>query len=350
MVAQVDVFFNKAIEAKVSDLYLIGDQYPIARVDGNLLILDEQFMPNAKLDTLLMEILTPAQQQFFVKNRDYDFAYTVAGRRFRVNIHFQNNKLGMVARLIPDTIPPLERLDFTPAMYNFTGLKDGLVLVTGPTGSGKSTTLAAMINYIHQKSSKHIITMEDPIEFVYGEGKSIIEQREIGKDTPTFASALKYALRQDPNVILVGEMRDPETIQATLTAAETGHLVFSTLHTYNAPETIERIISVFPEYKQQQLLVQLASTLRGVISQMLVPKIGGGRVPVREILINTVGVANLIRNHRIEQIKNIMQTSMAEGMLTLDASCNTLFDAKLISQETYDYILEGIARLSRDAK
>lgn len=346
--AQIDVYFKKTIEAKASDMYLIGDQYPIARVDGELLVLDDGFMPNAKLDQLLMEILNAAQQQFFVKNKDYDFAYTVDKRRFRVNIHFQNQKIGLTARLIPATIPPIQQLGFTQTMMDFTGLKDGLVLVTGPTGSGKSTTLGAMVNYIHQNGSKHILTMEDPIEYVYGEGKSIIEQREIGQDTPSFASALKYSLRQDPDVILVGEMRDPETIQATLTAAETGHLVFSTLHTYNAPETIERIISVFPEYKQQQLLIQLASTLRGVVSQVLVPKITGGRVAVREILVNTVGIANLIRGHRIEQIRNLMQTGLSEGMMTMDNNAEDLFNEGLIDDATRNYILEGIARITDD--
>ena len=346
--AEIDVFFKKAIEAEASDMYLIGDQYPIARVDGELLVLDDTFLPNAKLDQFLMEILTKPQQQFYIKNKDYDFAYTIEKRRFRVNIHFQNNKIGLTARLIAEEIPSIERLGFTNVMRDMTTMKDGLVLVTGPTGSGKSTTLGAMVNYIHEKSAKHILTMEDPIEYVYGEGKSIIEQREIGKDTPSFASALKYSLRQDPDVILVGEMRDPETIQATLTAAETGHLVFSTLHTYNAPGTIERIISVFPEHKQQQLLIQLAATLRAVVSQILVPRVGGGRIAVREILLNTVGVANLIRNHRIEQIKNLMQTGSAEGMITMDASVEDLYNNGLITQETYSYILEGIARISDD--
>ena len=347
--AEIDIFFKKTIEAKASDLYLIGDQYPVARVDGQLLVLDDGFLTNPKLDQLLMEILNKAQQQFYIKNKDYDFAYTVEGRRFRVNIHFQNQKIGLAARLIPETVPAIENLGFTKKMMDFTALKDGLVLVTGPTGSGKSTTLAAMVNYIHQNHSKHIITMEDPIEYIYGEGKSIIEQREIGQDTPSFASALKHVLRQDPDVILVGEMRDPETIQATLTAAETGHLVFSTLHTFNAPGTIERIISAFPEYKQKQLLIQLASSLRGVVSQVLVPKASGGRIAVREIMVNTVGIANLIRGHRIEQIRNLMQTGLSEGMMTMDSNVEDLYNENLISEETYRYILDGIARVSDDS-
>ncbi len=346
--ADIDIYFKKAIEAEASDLYLIGDQYPIARVDGDLLVLDDGYLPNSRLDKMLLEILNKGQQKYFISNKDYDFAYEVIDRRFRINIHFQNNKIGLVARLIPDEIPTLDQLNFTNAMKNFTGLKDGLVLLTGPTGSGKSTSLSAMINFIHKTKSKHILTMEDPIEFVYKQGRSIIEQREIGRDTPSFASALKYVLRQDPDVILVGEMRDPETIQATLTAAETGHLVFSTLHTYNAPETIERIISVFPEYKQQQLLIQLAATLRGVVSQMLVPKTTGGRIAAREVMVNTVGVANLIRNHRINQIRNLMQTGKSEGMITIDNHARDLFEEGLIDKETRDYILEGIARITDD--
>jgi len=234
---------------------------------------------------------------------------------------------------VPKVIPGPEELGFDEIIYKITHLKDGLILVTGPSGSGKSTTLACMINIINKERRSHIVTIEDPVEYLFTEEQSIIEQRELGYDTKSFASALKYALRQDPNIIMLGEMRDAETIAAALTAAETGHLVISTLHTSTAAETISRIVDVFPAHQQQQILNQLASTLRAVIAQQLLPKLGGGRVAAREIIINNSAIANLIRRSQIGQIYSVIQTSQKEGMITMNKSIDRLLADGLISED-----------------
>jgi len=248
-------------------------------------------------------------------------------------LHQQSENIGLSARLIPTEIPTPEDLRFEPALLDMTNLLDGLVLVTGPTGSGKTTTIASMIEEINKTRKAHIITIEDPVEFIYKDKKSLIEQREIGVDTNSFANALKHVLRQDPNVILVGEMRDPETISTVLTAAETGHLVFSTLHTLSAAEAIERIVDVFEGSKQKQILIQLSSVLRGVVAQQLLPSKDGGRVPAREILINTPAVSNLVRNNEIGQIKSTIQTGVKEGMSTMENSVKKLLKEGLITEE-----------------
>jgi twitching motility protein PilT len=269
---------------------------------------------------MIYGILTQEQREKLERNLEFDFSYSLPGKgRFRTNIYFQRGSLSAAFRLIPVRIPTLQDLNLPFVLEEFTRKPRGLVLVTGPTGAGKSTTLAALINIINETRMVHIITIEDPIEYLHPHKKSIVNQREVGADTKTFATALKYILRQDPDVILIGEMRDLETISAALTAAETGHLVFATLHTQDAPQTIDRIIDVFPPYQQQQVRIQLAGTLQGVISQqLLVRRDGQGRVPAVEVLVPTAGVRNMIREGKTHQIYTAMQTGQKYGMQTMD--------------------------------
>jgi twitching motility protein PilT len=279
-------------------------------------------------------LLTDPLKERFERNFDVDFSHEFFGERFRINLHRQEGNIGLAARLIPSVIPRPEELGFNETIYNFTHLHDGLILVVGPTGSGKSTTLAGMLDIINQERRAHIVTIEDPIEYLFKEKQSIIEQRELDQDTTSFASALKYALRQDPNVIMVGEMRDLETISAALTAAETGHLVISTLHTATAMETIERIVDVFPENQQKQIITLLSTTLRVVIAQQLLPKIGGGRVAAREIMVNNRAISNLIQTGKWKQIESVIQTNRKEGMMTMDKSIQALQLQGLITKDT----------------
>jgi twitching motility protein PilT len=269
-----------------------------------------------------------------MRKRDIDLSWEFFNNRFRVNLHYQEGRIGLAARLVTRVIPRPEEVRLNETIYNLTHLKDGLVLVTGPSGVGKSTTLAVMLDIINSERSCHIITIEDPIEFIFHDKQSIIEQRQLGRDTQTFASALKYALRQDPNVIMVGEIRDLDTMQSAMTAAKTGHLVLSTLHTSTAPETIERVIDFFPPQDQKQIANQLASILRAVICQQLLPKKGGGLVVAREIMVNNSAISNLIRNNQIEQIYSIIQTSKSEGMITMNKCIESLLAEDLITEDT----------------
>jgi twitching motility protein PilT len=265
------------------------------------------------------EILTPEQLAKFDKTGDYDLSKGVPGvARFRVNCNRQRGSCGLVIRIIPESVPQLDALGAPPVFKKFCELPRGLVLVTGPTGSGKSTTLAAMIDHINRTEAGHILTMEDPIEFVHNDRKSFVNQREIGQDSESFSEALRRALRQDPDVILVGEMRDLETIGLAITAAETGHLVFGTLHTTSAIQTVDRIVDVFPPEQQQQVRMQLSMALAGVISQTLVPKIGGGRVAVHEILVGADSVRACIREGKTHMLLNALQTGSKDGMQTLE--------------------------------
>jgi len=342
-------FFEAAIEHKASDLHLVVGERPSLRVDGQLEPLDYPDLKQQELVSMLNEFLTKEQFERFKKEWELDFAYEVANKgRFRVNLHKQNGSYGMAARFISLKVPGPEEIGLNDTIVNLARLNQGLILVTGVTGSGKSTTLASLINIINKERKAHIITMEDPIEFVYErDQKSLIEQRQIGTDTHSFGAALKYVLRQDPDVILVGEMRDLETISATLTAAETGHLVFSTLHTFGAAETVERIVDVFPAFKQKQILLQLSSSLRAVISQQLLPRAGGGRVAAREILVNTPAVANLIRQNKIPQIASVIQTSAAAGMITMDKAIKNLLRSGTILKETADARLANLVVVGR---
>lgn len=331
--AGIKAYFQQAIKSNASDLHLVAGEKPMIRVEGELQEIAETVLPAKDLEEAILGLLAPEQKKRFQEELELDMAYEVDGVRFRVNVHRQEGDIGLAARLIPKIIPTPDELRFEPALRGFPNLLDGLVLVVGPTGHGKSTCLAAMVEEINKTRKAHIITAEDPIEFLFEEKQSLIEQREVGVDTKSFAAALKHILRQDPNVILVGEMRDPETIATVLTAAETGHLVFSTLHTSSAAEAVERIVDVFEGAKQKQILIQLGSVLRAVVAQQLIPGKKGGRVAAREILINTPGIANLIKENNIAQIKSAIQTGAKDGMVTMENSLKALEKEGLISSE-----------------
>ena len=317
-------YFKEAIKQEASDLHLVGGEKPILRLEGELTELSDKVLNSEELYEAILGILNKEQQKKYLEEKELDFSLQIDDARFRVNLHQQKEKIGLSARFIPAEVPSPKDLHFETQLLDIPNLLDGLVLVTGPTGCGKSTTIAALIEEINKNRKAHIITVEDPIEFVFEDKKSLIEQREVGIDTKSFATALKYVLRQDPNVILVGEMRDPETIATALTAAETGHLVFSTLHTPSAAEAVERIVDVFDGAKQKQILIQLASVLRVVVAQELLTAKDGGRVPAREILVNTPAVANIIRENNISQLKSVIQTGVKEGMVSMENSIKNL--------------------------
>jgi twitching motility protein PilT len=320
-----------------SDLHLQVGRKPLIRVFGSLTEIDSQ--PNLSQETInqiAAEITDTDQQEDYQKNKSVDFSYYLPGvARFRVNLYTQMGKVGMVFRQIPETIPTLEELAAPIAMLNFARSPRGLVLVTGPTGSGKSTTLAALIDKINSEREEHILTIEDPIEFVHQPKKALINQREIGRDTPNFARALRDSLREDPDVILVGEMRDNETISIAMTAAETGHLVFGTLHTSSAPSTIDRVIDSFPAGEQAQIRTMLAGSLIGVVSQMLLPKASGdGRVAAHEVLVANNAIRAQIRAQQTAQIRSSIQTGSKQGMQTMDRSLAYLVEQGIINADT----------------
>lgn len=332
-----------AMTKNASDIILTVGRAPMLRVNGNLVAEGGAPLSPEETEKLIFSILTKEQIAEFNANNELDLAIAFADSgRFRVNVFRQQGYVGAALRPIMSQIPTIESLQLPPVVSQFCAAPSGLVCVTGPTGSGKSTTLAAMINHINRSRQCHIVTVEDPIEFVHPHQMSVIEQREIGKDTLNYSTALKYVLRQCPDIILVGEMRDLETIAAALTIAETGHLVFSTLHTQSAGKTIDRIIDVFPPYQQQQIRAQLASTLRGVISQVLLPRQDGrGRVAAREIMVVTPAISNLVREGKTYQLPTAIQTGSAVGMLSMDQSLNQLKMGGLISNEVFQ------SRLSR---
>jgi twitching motility protein PilT len=311
----------EVVQRKASDLHITVGTPPMLRVRGSLTPLEG--MPRlTPTDTreIVYSILNNSQRQRLETDWQLDFSYSIPGHaRFRVNAYFQRGALGAAFRLIPNETVPLEQLGLPPVVHDFARKPRGLVLVTGPTGSGKSTTLASVINEINESRDEHILTIEDPIEFLHRHKRCIVNQRELGTDAQSFALGLKAALRQDPDVILVGEMRDMETIGTALTAAETGHLVFATLHTQDAPQTIDRIIDVFPSNQQGQVRMQLAVSLQGIVTQTLLPTAdGAGRVVAAEVLIPTAGVRNLIREGKTHQIYSLIQTGSAHGMQTMD--------------------------------
>jgi twitching motility protein PilT len=319
-----------------SDLHVTNNAVPMIRVDGSLRpVTDDVVWNRARVTKALLSILTPAQQETFEKELEFDFAYTISvNARFRVNFYQQRGAIGAAFRLIPTEIKQLDQLGVPDAVARFATLPRGLVLVTGPTGSGKSTTLAALIDLVNRTRADHIVTVEDPIEFLHGNQMSLVNQREVGSDTHSFANALKHVLRQDPDVILIGELRDLETISVALTAAETGHLVFATLHTQDAPQTIDRVIDVFPAHQQGQVRAQLAATLQGVVCQTLVKRASGkGRAVATEVLLATPAVANLIREGKTYQIPSAMQSGRELGMHTMDQHLAELVNAGEITQE-----------------
>jgi len=324
------------IERKSSDLHLTENEPPLLRIDGKLLRTELEVLSRQELKKLIYSVLTNPQKEAFERDLELDFSLALPGMdRFRVNVHLQKGCVEAALRRVPLEIPSIDALNLPPIIVELARKPNGLVLVTGPTGMGKTTTLAAMIDLINNERECLMLSIEDPLEFIHKNKKSIIKQREVYSDTRSFSESLKHALRQDPNVIVVGEMRDLETISTTLTAAETGHLVLATLHTPDAPQTIERIIDVFPPHQQQQVKLQLADCLQGVVSQLLLPHISGkGRVLATEIMVGSPAIRNLIREQEIEQIPTIMQTGSQYGMKTMDKSLKELFQMRLISLDT----------------
>jgi len=328
----LEYYFKEAVERHASDLHLVAGNKPYLRLDGQLVALSNDIIANQALTEALKKIISPERLQLFYANKELDFSAEIAGHRFRINLHYQESKIGLSVRLIKKQIPSPNEVGFNQTIIDFCHLRDGLILVTGPSGCGKSTTLATMINIINNSRQSHIITIEDPIEYIFQDNKSVVEQREVGSDTLSFASALKYVLRQDPNVIMIGEMRDPETMAAALTAAETGHLVLSTLHTSNASETITRIVDSFPAQHRQQILTQLSLALRAVIAQQLIIGKIGGQVAAREIMINNQAVSNLIATNKIPQISSVIKTSYQDGMMDMNKAVDTLYEQGLIDE------------------
>jgi len=378
-----------AAEQKASDLHLVKDLKPILRIDGQLVPIDEALKKNKlstdngqaapeynndiyvlseegeilkgarrksedgvfspltsiDLESIANDLLRGEQRERLFKEKDLDFGYSVDDYRFRINLSYERDNLKMVARVINNQSPTLEDVNMPPVIYNLLDMKQGLILLTGPTGCGKSTSLAAMINYLNEKYNYNIVTFEDPIEFIFKSNKSIITQRQLGFDFPSFASGLRHVLRQDPNVIMVGEMRDLETISSAITLAETGHLVLATLHTFDASQTVDRIIDIFPPFQQNQVRSQLSMILAAVITQRLLPKVGGGRIVAREIMIRNSAIANLIREQKIVQIKNVIETSQNDGMISLTRDIKDLYTKGLISKEVAQSQLDKLALL-----
>jgi twitching motility protein PilT len=325
----------EVLNLNASDLHITAGTPPMVREKGRLRALDHPVMSSQMTREIIYSILTNDQRKKLENEWQIDFAYSIPGKaRFRVNAYFQRASLGAAFRLIPNEMPELDSLGLPPVLRDFTKKPRGFVLVTGPTGSGKSTTLAAMLDVINRERHEHIMTIEDPIEFLHHHKSCVVNQREIGSDAQTFSLGLKAALRQDPDVILVGEMRDLDTIATALTAAETGHLVFATLHTQDTAQTVDRIVDVFPPAQQHQVRVQLSVALQGIVTQQLLPTADGqGRCCATEVLVPTPAVRNLIREGKTHQIYSVLQTGGQHGMQTMDAALADLVRRQKISRE-----------------
>ncbi len=321
------------INEDASDLHLSVSHHPIVRINGKLISLTKkEIITSHDMREIVMEIMNKEQKEKFLRDYEVDFSHSYKDKgRFRVNVFFQGGEIACAMRLIPEKIKSLEELNMPTSLYEFCEHSQGFVIVTGPTGHGKSTTLAALVNKINQENFKHIITIEDPIEYVFKEERSLINQREIHQDALSFARALKSSFRQDPDVIMVGEMRDPVTISTAITAAETGHLVFSTLHTNSASQTMHRIIDSFPAEQQNQIRAQLSTALLGVVSQRIIPGIKGGLVPACEIMTATPAVSNLIRENKMHEIDLVIETSSEQGMISLNKALFSLVSKREIS-------------------
>lgn len=334
-VPKIEDLLDKVIKFKASDLHLQVGVPPIIRVDGSLLPLEETaILDDDAVEKLIFSILDENQKAILLKDKEVDFSFAFGEfGRFRVNAFHERGNLAAALRLIPSNIRTLEELGMSKVLTEFTNLQRGLVLVTGPTGSGKSTTLAAMIDKINTERPVHILTIEDPIEYAHHSKKAVVVQREVHYDTYSFGAALRSSLREDPDVVLIGEMRDLETIAAAITIAETGHLVLATLHTNSAAQSIDRIIDVFPPHQQQQIRVQMAGILQGIVSQRLIPAIGGGRIAAAEVLVATAAVRNIIREGKTHQLDAVIQTGAEHGMQSMD---KTLAGLVAGGKVTYD--------------
>lgn len=322
-------------QQNASDLHLSSGSAPYLRIHGEMVKLNYREVSHETCQSLIFQILTEKQRELFAENWELDLSYPLPEvGRFRVNVFMQRNGVAAVFRLIPEKVQTVEELGLPEQLLDLIDVSEGLVLVTGPTGSGKSTTLAALIHSINMNERAHVITIEDPIEFVHRNGQALISQREVSSHTKSFHAALRAALREDPDIILVGEMRDLETISLAVTAAETGHLVLATLHTNSAIKTVDRIIDVFPESQQGQIRVMLSESLRGIVAQALLPTADGeGRVPVTEVLVNVPAVANLIREGKTHQINSVMQTGRSFGMVTFEGAVNELMRKGIVAKD-----------------
>src|SRR5271170_2759863 len=331
----IDDYFDIIVKTNASDLHIQEGQPPKMRLHGDIQKLRDHVLTHAEMEQMLSELAGPKRWEKFVQTGDVDCAYELSeDARFRCNLHKHLHGLGGVFRLIPNKIATLEELKVPSVIKRFANLKGGLVLVTGPTGSGKSTTLAALIDYINSSYARHIITIEEPIEFVHQNKLSVITQREVGEDTPSFVDGLRNAMREDADVVLVGEMRDLETISLALTAAETGMLVFGTLHTNNSRKTVDRMIDVFPSSQQPQVRTMLAASLRGIVAQLLMKKAdGSGRVAVNEILISNSAVSSIIREGAVEKLTDVLISGKSEGMQFMDDAINALYQNGTVSAE-----------------
>lgn len=337
---QLFEYLETVARQNASDLHLSAGRVPTLRIDGSLVPLSKRnVLSSEDTKSFATVILSDAKKEVLEKRRSVDLSYSYKNiARFRVNVYYQFDTISIALRFIPSEIRSLEELNLPEVLHDFTKYQQGLVLITGPAGHGKSTTLAALIDEINQKRTEHIITIEDPIEYIFSQNRAIIDQREIGRDTPDFQTALRDSFRQDPDVIMLGEMRDRETISTAITAAETGHLIFATLHTNNAAQTIDRIIDTFPASQQSQIRSQLALTLAGVISQRLIPRIEGGRVPAVEVLIAGSAVRNLIREGKVHEIALTIETGAEKGMISLNRYLADLVkkgDISMASAEHY---------------
>ena len=336
IVKRLNECLSITILEKASDLHLSVGQPPILRIADRLTpLVKERKLTSDEVRGMVQILLGPERYERFLKEREIDFSYNFENRgRFRVNIFFQRGEISCALRLIPQKIPTIEELNLPPILHEFIKPPQGFILITGPSSHGKSTTLAALIDEINHARREHIITIEDPIEYLFEDDKSLIEQREVGSDTFSFLNALRATFREDPDVIMVGEMRDPETMATAITAAETGHLVFATLHTNSAAQTIHRIVDSFPPAQQPQVRAQLSGSLFGIISQRLIPRIKGGLIPACEILFNTPAVSNLIRENKIHEIPLIIDTSAEIGMISLNRSLANLVKRGEISVDS----------------
>jgi len=350
--ADMVTILKTAVQRGSSDIHICVNKPPMMRLNGEMIPVAEGLPPLTaeEAKALIYSTLYDEQRAKFEKDWELDCSFAVTGvSRFRLNVLVARNGVEAVMRVIPSIIPTPEQLALPPSVVGFANIPKGLVLVTGPTGSGKSTTLAALIDQINNRAKKHILTVEDPIEFTYEPKMCVVRQREIGQHTRSFSNALRAALREDPNVILVGEMRDLETIQLTITAAETGHLTFATLHTQDAPSTVDRIIDVFPPHQQTQVRVQLAASLQGVVSQILLPrKDGKGRVAAREVMVMTPAIANLIREGKTHMIYSAIETGAKYGMIPMDRALSMLVIQNIISYEVAEakaHDKEGLKKL-----